>query len=262
MGWGWIRPHELRCGAAGPLLDLAAAPERKVAHAVREGARRAEWRRAAERRNAGYRADVQGIERGIDREATWALMQRAKLDPYDLGIVRAIVCAGAWTRQSLQACQVVEDSTCPWCDSGEEETARHRRWRCAAWAAVRARHPVATAAYREDWPNCLACCGIMPEGLEPPPPAPAAASISVPATWTRTAATHQTGMPARFDLAIASSRAATRRSAGVCTRPALRQRRAGRAAARIADRSRRADRGAHRPAPAAPREDTGDGWCD
>eukprot|EP00660_Eupelagonema_oceanica_P006763 gene6763-20689_t len=162
LGWEWPAPERLRPGAGAPDLDLREVAPGRLAHEVREAARRAEWRAAAARRD-----DVKGIEGGIDRDATWAAHRRSRLAPYALGVLRTCLCGGAWTQDRLHRCGVVDTAECPHCPDGVLEDQRHRYWRCSAWDAIRRRHAYAVSAYREDWPACLACCGVMPEGLEP-----------------------------------------------------------------------------------------------
>ena len=55
----------LRPGGGAPDIDLRTVAPGRLAHEVREAARRAEWRAAA-----GRRADLAGIGAGIDRTAT------------------------------------------------------------------------------------------------------------------------------------------------------------------------------------------------
>eukprot|EP00660_Eupelagonema_oceanica_P019749 gene19749-biopygen33098 len=165
LGWSWPRPTELRT-ARGETLDLLEVTEGRLAHEVRDAARRAAWKEAESRRAKAH-DDVSGIGDGVDRDATCALLRRCpELTPYQLGIVRTIICGGTWTRARLHAIKVIPDPGCCYCGGAAEENQRHRWWDCPAWAKERARHPIAVAAYQEDWPACLVNCGVMPETLE------------------------------------------------------------------------------------------------
>eukprot|EP00662_Eupelagonemidae_sp_cell21_P057404 gene57404-biopygen32076 len=169
IGWGWPEPGRLRPGGGAPDIELETVQPGRLAHEARDAARRAEWRAAAARRD-----DIKGIEEGIDREATWAGHRRSRATPYELGIRRTTLCGGTWTHDRLYRCGVVDSDACPYCGMGVKEDQRHRWWTCPAWEPVRRRHPVATQAHADDWPACLACCGIMPEKLGPPANEPAA----------------------------------------------------------------------------------------
>ena len=67
-------------------------------HEVRDAARRAEWAAAAARRPR----DMDGVQAGIDRGATTALLSgrggRRGLSPYERGTLRTIICGGQWSR--------------------------------------------------------------------------------------------------------------------------------------------------------------------
>ena len=126
-------------------------------------ASRAEWRAAA-----GRRKDVAGIEEGIDRAATTAVLRGGRRTACAHGILCTVIAGGSWTRDRLFRCMVVSSAVCPYCDSGEVETQEHRYWTCIAWQTVRERHTMAVKAQRDDWPQCLICCGVMPAGLPAP----------------------------------------------------------------------------------------------
>ena len=79
----------------------AAADQAAFGHAVRDGLRRREWRRAGTRR-----ADMGGIQLGVDRERTIELMERSLrpkkfvddsgaplkfLTAYEVGVLRSIL---------------------------------------------------------------------------------------------------------------------------------------------------------------------------
>eukprot|EP00660_Eupelagonema_oceanica_P019732 gene19732-biopygen11066 len=111
---------------------------------------------------------MDGLQRGLDDTATTTLLRakgKGALAALDAGFLRVIIAGAMWTRDRLHRCGLAPNGTCTFCTMDELEDQRHIFWRCPAWRAQRERHPVATRHYKEDWPNCLACCGLMPEDL-------------------------------------------------------------------------------------------------
>ena len=53
-----------------------------------------------------------GIERGIDRDATWGLPRDSRTPAYERGIARAVICGGTWTGDRLQRCGVITEEDC------------------------------------------------------------------------------------------------------------------------------------------------------
>eukprot|EP00973_Karenia_brevis_P076134 10574724-Karenia_brevis.AAC.1 len=68
MGWSWLAVNVVQTDS-GDILDFVAICKRQWLHEVRGGVRRRLWRRAA-----AQRGDMIGIEDGIDREASLALL--------------------------------------------------------------------------------------------------------------------------------------------------------------------------------------------
>eukprot|EP00660_Eupelagonema_oceanica_P012128 gene12128-biopygen25850 len=70
LGWQWPEPGRLVPDDGRPPLDLAEVEPGRLAHEVREAARGAEW--------------------------------RARVLPYELGIMRTLICGGTWTHDRLE----------------------------------------------------------------------------------------------------------------------------------------------------------------
>eukprot|EP00660_Eupelagonema_oceanica_P019687 gene19687-biopygen9550 len=161
LGWTWPRPEVLRT-ATGMELDLGEVHEGRLEHEIREAARKVEWERAAARRPF----DMDGLQRGVDVEASTAVLRakgkRKALTPLDAGYLRVLIAGATWTQDRLNRCKLEESGVCPHCTTGDLEDQQHINWRCPAWRHVRQRHPIATRHYRDDWPACLRTCGIMP----------------------------------------------------------------------------------------------------
>ena len=112
---------------------------------------------------------MSGIEHGVDRDATRGLLSSSGFHPTDKGLLRNIIAGAMWTRERAHKAGQAAASTCEFCSSGDVENVRHVVWNCAAWQAVRELHPEAMAAYKDDWPTCLSCCGIVPEKFDAVP---------------------------------------------------------------------------------------------
>ena len=85
LNWEWPDLHTVITDE-GLALNLPTLEQGTWQHEVREGLRRAQWRCAAQRRR-----DMKGIEFGIDRVATMALLAANKLEDYSKGILRSII---------------------------------------------------------------------------------------------------------------------------------------------------------------------------
>eukprot|EP00973_Karenia_brevis_P023699 3266111-Karenia_brevis.AAC.1 len=161
LGWVWTSLKEVAT-ECGQVLDIAAVTQGQWQHEVREALRMMLWRRAASRRR-----DMQGIQDGIDREATLALLKSKGFDGQSKGMLRSIMAGAFWTCKRLAHTKVLEDDTCPFCSLGEVEDECHLWWTCPAWKHVREQHSFALQAYSNEcgWPQCLKCCGLMPAEL-------------------------------------------------------------------------------------------------
>eukprot|EP00973_Karenia_brevis_P084691 11751875-Karenia_brevis.AAC.1 len=68
------------------------------------------WKLAASRRQ-----DMEGIEHGIDRVATLALISSTKTDKYRQGLLRSILTGAVRTRFDLFKAGAVDSPICPYC---------------------------------------------------------------------------------------------------------------------------------------------------
>eukprot|EP00973_Karenia_brevis_P023096 3180779-Karenia_brevis.AAC.1 len=138
-------------------------------HEVREALRRSAWKAAAARRK-----DMHGIEDGVNREATGALLSSSNLTSVEKGFLRNILSGAMWTQDRKFRANLTDTDQCVHCGAGHVEDHCHMWWTCAAWAGIRKSYSDLTALNFEDLPSCLGCCGIMPEtwtipSTQPPP---------------------------------------------------------------------------------------------
>ena len=156
----WVSPFLVRL-QDGCLLDLHEIETAAWAHLVREQLRLAMWAQAAARRN-----DMMGIEAGLERDATQALLLSGKFGAQEVASLRKILAGGVWTQDRACRAKLQATSVCPYCDSGEVEDHEHLWWHCKAWNSIRCRHSWATDAFEDSWPACLRLCLLMPCNLE------------------------------------------------------------------------------------------------
>ena len=154
MGWRWASPEVLE-RPAGPALDMRTTPKGYWQHALREGARGARWREAVAKR-----PDLDGIQGGVDREATCHLYRQGHLPERRRGLLRGILGGGLWTGASRARAGLAETAACPHCGAAREDL-YHRWWECPAWEEVRAGHEISRED-RAQWPRSLLTHGIVP----------------------------------------------------------------------------------------------------
>jgi ribonuclease HI len=148
--------------ADGTETEPLALSEQEWNHVVRDGIRHAMWRTAAKRRN-----DMHGIEHGVDRDATMALLAGGRLTPVAKGKLRSILTGAIWTQDRAYRANKAATPTCPFCKQTAEDHL-HMWWHCPAWNHIRQRHKVVSMGSTEQWPNCLQVCGIMPSVWDQP----------------------------------------------------------------------------------------------
>ena len=158
LGWAWTGTWQV-CREAVP-TDLLTVDIAAWAHMVREALRMKRWREASARR-----MDMNGLEHGVDREATNTLWrsQTGKA----AGVLRGVIAGSIWTQDRRHRAKFVTTDVCPHCSTGAIEDLEHLYWHCAAWASIRQQYPDAVSARSPAWPHCLAFCGIIPLGQYP-----------------------------------------------------------------------------------------------
>eukprot|EP00973_Karenia_brevis_P083223 11538719-Karenia_brevis.AAC.1 len=117
-------------------------------HEVREALRWATWKQAAARWS-----DMAGIQCGIDRPATLALLGSQMLNDCEKGILRAVLTGAMNTQVRLHKAGVVDGPCCPYCGTGEVEDVEHMWWHCPAWEQIRQKHRSVWFAFRNEWPQ-------------------------------------------------------------------------------------------------------------
>ncbi|CAE8636270.1 unnamed protein product [Polarella glacialis] len=159
LGWRWPSPWTFLTEEGCEVQPLQ-MPQGEWEHVLRESARKAEWRTAAARRS-----DMSGIEHGIDRDATLALLSGNHLVPFEQGILRGILAGAIWTQDRAQRSGRVASSVCEHCNTGEMEDHSHMWWRCPAWDGARQQHWQPAFSSAASWPPCLSICGIVPDNF-------------------------------------------------------------------------------------------------
>eukprot|EP00973_Karenia_brevis_P087568 12141608-Karenia_brevis.AAC.1 len=110
---------------------------------------------------------MQGIQDGLDRDSSTALLSTSKLDPYQAGVLRTIISGGIWTEDRAHRATLSSSNQCKYCATGAVEDHEHLWWSCPAWSHVRAQHGEATRLFKQEWPACVKRCGLIPIGWTP-----------------------------------------------------------------------------------------------
>eukprot|EP00973_Karenia_brevis_P038173 5262749-Karenia_brevis.AAC.1 len=127
---------------------------------IREGLRHMMWRRAANRR-----LDMQGLDEGVDRDATMALLSRRSLSNEVRGALRTIVTGDVWSQDRLHRAGLVAKARCKFCNT-EAEDIEHIWWKCPQWDAIRKCHPISVANGNVPMPRCMRLCGIATDSVK------------------------------------------------------------------------------------------------
>lgn len=160
IGWRWVGPLDVvtETGARHKLVEVELPVWQ---YAVRKSMRMAAWRAAAARRD-----NLLGIEHGVNRDATMALLEGGRLGAEKDGILRTILADGLWTQERKHRANMRSSGRgqCPHCCEEAVEDQAHLWWHCSAWSHIRAGYPQARAALDGGIPPCFALCGVVPEG--------------------------------------------------------------------------------------------------
>ena len=119
---GWAAQQ--RCCWAdqgGALHNFAELEPGAWQHIVRDGIRQKVWQTAAHNR-----ADLCGIEGGVDRKSTGLLLCSPSLLPRESRpSLRRVLSGAVWTQSSLFRCGVTDSQIIPHCGLGVPETLTH-----------------------------------------------------------------------------------------------------------------------------------------
>jgi len=146
---------------AGQRIALLQAELGAWQHALRQSFRSAAWRQAAARRT-----NLQGIEFGINWDATMALMEGGRSGAKKENMLRTILADGVWTQDRKYRANMCATAACPHCGQGVVEDHVHLWWQCQAWSHIRTLHPDAQDVFDGGVADCFAKCGLVPEGWE------------------------------------------------------------------------------------------------
>ena len=154
LGWAWRSQWRISLGVGREEVNLLTVDKGKWLHLVREACRMKLWAIAA-----GRRQSMIGIERGLDRDASRAILEDSSRTWLMRGFGRTVIAGAVWPRPRCRHCEV--DGEPP------EETKEHLFWVCPRWDDVRRRHTDVMRQDRTGWPNCLKQCGLVPLDLLP-----------------------------------------------------------------------------------------------
>ena len=149
LGWTWpavftFVDHE------GVELDLMSLDSPVWEHRVREALGMQVWKTAAQRRS-----DMQGIQDGINREATQALTNSTKPNSGEKGMLRSIMAGGLWTEDRKCRARLSQSPMCRYCDTKEVEDHNHICWQYPAWRNIRHQYRHLVDMDRHERPPCL-----------------------------------------------------------------------------------------------------------
>ncbi|CAE8623234.1 unnamed protein product [Polarella glacialis] len=160
LGWRWVGPWRFTT-SSNQEFDFLCVSEQRWQHEIRDSLRSMLWTAASQRR-----PDMVGLEAGVDRMASSAVLQSKKLSDNQRGMLRSILAGEIFTEHRRWRAKLTANNECKFCLAGEVENEQHLWWECPAWASVRAGHPKAMLTYSDNWPTCFRWCGIMPENHE------------------------------------------------------------------------------------------------
>lgn len=130
---------------------------------VRNELRKAAWRRAATRMQ-----DMQGMEHGIDQEASQALLFCGKTKHTGKrSVLRTIFAGGVWAQQRAFQAHLQGTDVCSHCDSGEDEDRNISGGGVLhglGFVIINCR--VATGVCSASWPKCMTVCVPVVSFLE------------------------------------------------------------------------------------------------
>ena len=128
-------------------LDFLDLPAGEFAHELRFEARHLLWQQAGLRR-----ADMAGLQGGVDAEASTALLRKSGKAAIHKGLLRSILSGAVVTGHRSSKFEPSVAEWCLFCDSWVPETTHHLFWECTAWHGIREKHKLAVKAWKPDWP--------------------------------------------------------------------------------------------------------------
>ena len=153
LGWEIVDPLTLRT-SEGTEVQLLQIEEGYLQHVVRDEMRLILWKEAALRR-----PELDGIQHGVDREATMKFAN--SLRGHDKRLMYAALAAGIDTRERKFRRRQAQHPCCLHCDQGVIETPQHIVAECPAWQRIRRQLP--PHYFHPQLAPCAALCGIVPE---------------------------------------------------------------------------------------------------
>ena len=118
IGWQWPNFMTLR-RPQGPDLHLLDTDLKYLQHQLREACRIKHYEEVVVER-----ASYDGIERGVDKEASTYHIKQEK-DPYRKGCARAIIAGSIWLGPALEHAKLRDSRACPYCTNQGDETLYH-----------------------------------------------------------------------------------------------------------------------------------------
>ena len=134
MGWTWTAPFTFLVPVGhGQTLEMHLLQQEDAyfLHILRLGASRMLWSRTSTNRK-----EFRGIQNGIDKKASLALLNSRSLQEYDRGILRSIVAGAIYTQRVLFISKKSDHPVCVHCWQQQEDLL-HLFWHCPAWIHIR-----------------------------------------------------------------------------------------------------------------------------
>lgn len=171
LGWSWEHPWAWTLPQGGQ-LPLAKGPSSWWKHVVRKEMRKKELKEAAGRRkglNGLVNVDkdlVAQILKPESKKSLWRRQQeeerqllrrrvrRKKFQPLtekESGTAQSIYAAALKLQHQLCKAGLVSSDTCPWCNQGVREDAKHLLWTCPAWGDQREKICGQRAVCCDEW---------------------------------------------------------------------------------------------------------------
>lgn len=110
---------------------------------------------------ARRRRDMCGIEHGVDRDVTLALLSGNRLSPMQKGILRSIMAGAIWIQDRAHRARKAETALCLFCHQDTEDHF-HPWWKCPEWDEIAKAQGLHRNGEACQWPACFPTCGIMP----------------------------------------------------------------------------------------------------
>ena len=154
-GWRWSS-FDFWTTHIGLRVHVRLWDKGKWLHELREGIRAHAYRLTVTKRPS-----MQGIEGGVDRQATNAVWKDRTTDRYLAGVIRGALSGSQLVGVQLLRNKEVETSLCRYCGEAIEDR-RHAWWWCPQWDEIRGEDIGKLRVLLKDAPPCFLDFGLVP----------------------------------------------------------------------------------------------------